>query len=243
MKLPAGVGNEQAEQRLKLWQALEDGYLAERPGGSGDAHALVYRRASRLMHSQAAAAFELEREPAEVRDAYGLGRFGQGCLLARRLVERGVPFVEITLGGIDGNAVGWDTHQNNFPAVRSLSGELDAGFATLLAELKDRGLLATTTILWMGEFGRTPTINNNGGRDHFPGAWSAVLAGGGIHGGMVHGSTSPDGMIVADNPASAADLIATLVTALGIKPETQNTTGLGRPIKISEGTPIRAVLN
>ncbi len=243
LKLPSGVETAQADERQRLWRALEDGYLAERPGGSGAAHRLVYERASRLMRSQAAAAFELEREPAKVRDAYGRGRFGQGCLLARRLVERGVPFVEVTLGSIEANSPGWDTHQNNFPAVRNLSGELDAAWSTLVAELKDRGLLESTTILWMGEFGRTPTINNNAGRDHFPAAWSAVLAGGGIRGGMAHGRTSPDGMTVADSPASAADLVATLATALGIDPEKQNTNDLGRPIKISEGTPIRAVLS
>ncbi len=241
--MPSGVETAQADERQRLWRALEDGYLAERPGGSGAAHRLVYERAGRLMRSQAAAAFELEREPAKVRDAYGRGRFGQGCLLARRLVERGVPFVEVTLGSIEANSPGWDTHQNNFPAVRNLSGELDAAWSTLVAELKDRGLLESTTILWMGEFGRTPTINNNAGRDHFPAAWSAVLAGGGIRGGMAHGRTSPDGMTVADSPASAADLVATLATALGIDPEKQNTNDLGRPIKISEGTPIRAVLS
>ncbi len=153
------------------------------------------------MHSEAAAAFDLEQETEKVRDAYGRGRFGQGCLLARRLVERGVPFVEVTLGSIDGNSPGWDTHQNNFPAVRNLSGELDAAWSALVAELQDRGLLESTTILWMGEFGRTPTINNNAGRDHFPAAWSAVLAGGGIRGGMAHGRTSDDGMTVADSPA------------------------------------------
>ena len=129
LKLPTGVETGQAGERLRLWQALEDGYLAQRPGGSAAAHRLVYERASRLMHSEAAAAFDLEQETEKVRDAYGRGRFGQGCLLARRLVERGVPFVEVTLGSIDGNSPGWDTHQNNFPAVRNLSGELDAAWS------------------------------------------------------------------------------------------------------------------
>jgi uncharacterized protein (DUF1501 family) len=194
------------------------------------------------MHSQAAKAFDLDSEPAEVRDAYGRGRFGQGCLLARRLVERGVPFVEVALGGFEGNSLGWDTHQNNFEQVKRLSAELDAGWSTLVAELADRGLLESTTILWMGEFGRTPMINAQGGRDHFPNAWTTVLAGGGVRGGQAYGRTSPDGMSVADNPLDAADVLSTLCAALGIDPATENTAELGRPIKIAEGRVIRDLL-
>jgi uncharacterized protein (DUF1501 family) len=206
------------------------------------AHQLVYRRAVRLMRSQAASAFDLEQEPTGVREAYGRGRFGQGCLLARRLVERGVPFVEVTLGGFEANSTGWDTHQNNFAAVKGLSAQLDAGWSTLVRELKDRGLLASTTILWMGEFGRTPQINPQGGRDHFPNAWSAVLAGGGIRGGQAYGRTSADGMTVEDNPVSASALLATLCAALGVDPATQNTNAMGRPIKIAEDQPLRDLL-
>ncbi len=242
LQLPGGVDAAQADRRLQLWDALEQGFVADRPGSSALAHQLVYRRAVRLMRSQAASAFNLEQEPTTVRDAYGRGRFGQGCLLARRLVERGVPFVEVTLGGIEGNSVGWDTHQNNFTAVKSLSGELDAGWSTLMRELADRGLLASTTILWMGEFGRTPQINAQGGRDHFPNAWSAVLAGGAIRGGQAYGRTSADGMAVEDNPVGSSALLATLCAALGIDPATQNTNSMGRPIKIAEGQPLRELL-
>ncbi len=194
------------------------------------------------MRSEAATAFDLEQEPAAVRDAYGRGRFGQGCLLARRLVERGVPFVEVSLGGFDANAVGWDTHQNNFTVVKNLSAELDAGWGTLMEELKQRGLLESTTILWMGEFGRTPQINAQGGRDHFPNAWSCVLAGGGIRGGGAYGRTSPDGTSVEENPTSAGGVLATLCAALGIDPAKQNTNDLGRPIKIADGEPIRELV-
>ena len=242
LQLPQGVDGDQSERRMKLWDTLEQGFLASRGGESATAHQLVYRRAVRLMRSQAASAFDLEQEPAAVRDAYGRGRFGQGCLLARRLVERGVPFVEVTLSGSDGNAVGWDTHQNNFSLVKTLSAELDAGWSTLLAELKDRGLLESTTILWMGEFGRTPKINAQAGRDHFPNAWSCVLAGGGIRGGQAYGRTSDDGMSVADKPVSTGDVLATLCAALGIDPEKQNTNDLGRPIKIAEGRPVSELL-
>ena len=129
-----------------------------------------------MIHSDAAAAFDLSQEPAKVRDTYGKGVFGQGCLLARRLVEHGVPFVEVSLSSSSAGSFGWDTHANNFEAVKALSAELDAGWASLLSDLSERGLLESTTIVWMGEFGRTPQINGQAGRDHFPKAWSCVLA-------------------------------------------------------------------
>jgi uncharacterized protein (DUF1501 family) len=182
----------------------------------------------------------LSQEPDEVREAYGRTVFGQGCLLARRLVERGVAFVEVSLGTSSGG-VGWDTHSDNFNAVRQLSGDLDSGWATLMRELDERGLLDSTTILWMGEFGRTPRINGNTGRDHFPTAWSAVLAGGGIAGGQAYGKTSDDGLTVADGQITAPDLLATLCEALGVG-GTYNTDGNGRPIPIAEGTSVKAVL-
>ena len=120
-----------------------------------------------------------------MRDAYGRNPFGQGCLLARRLVERGVPFVEVTLSSVNGQngGLGWDTHAQNFDAVKGLSTVLDAGWATLMHDLRTRGLLDSTLIVWMGEFGRTPKINEQAGRDHFPNAWSTVLAGGWSQGG------------------------------------------------------------
>jgi uncharacterized protein (DUF1501 family) len=137
--------------------------------------------------------------------------------------------------------VGWDTHSDNFNAVRQLSGDLDSGWATLMRELDERGLLESTTILWMGEFGRTPRINGNTGRDHFPSAWSAVLAGGGIAGGQAYGKTSDDGLTVVDGQITAPDLLATLCEALGVG-GTYNTDANGRPIPISEGASVRAVL-
>jgi hypothetical protein len=242
LKLPQQIDTARSDRRLELWRSLQNGFLESRPGGSAQAHQLVYDRAVRLMRSQAATAFDLEQESTTVRDAYGRGRFGQGCLLARRLIERDVPFVEITLGGFDGNGIGWDTHQGNFAAVKNLSTELDAGWSTLMQELSERGLLESTTILWMGEFGRTPKINAQGGRDHFPNAWSCVLAGGGIRGGQAYGSTSADGMEVAEKQTDAAGILATLCGALGIDPATQNTNDMGRPIAIVEGTPIKQLL-
>ncbi len=134
----------------------------------------------------------------------------------------------------DQNVFGWDTHQNNFESVKSLCGVLDPAWSTLIDDLKDRGLLETTTIVWMGEFGRTPKINENNGRDHFPAAWSTVLCGGGIRGGQVIGSSSPDGMTVADRPVNTPNLIATVCKAVGLDPETQNMSNIGRPIPLAD---------
>jgi arylsulfatase A-like enzyme len=153
-------------------------------------------------------------------------------LLARRLVERGVPFVEVTLTDFRSMNLGWDTHTSNFEAVKQLSQTLDPAWATLMEDLKTRGLLDSTLIVWMGEFGRTPKINPSQGRDHFPNAWSTVLAGGGIRGGQVIGKTSPDGETVIDRPVKVPDFLATVCKALGIDPLKQNDSNVGRPIRI-----------
>jgi len=241
--LVSGSDSDALDDRLKLWRTLQDDFLErKRSVASVIAHDTVYRRAVNLMHSDSAHAFDLTQEPDPVREAYGRGRFGQGCLMARRLLERGVSFVEVSLGRIGGGTVGWDTHTANFPAVQRLSEELDAGWSMLMSDLSDRGMLETTTILWMGEFGRTPQINGRAGRDHFPAAWTCVFAGGGIAGGQVFGQTSDDGMQVVDGKATAPDVIATLCEALGVSSETQNESGLGRPIRLTEGTAIHDVL-
>jgi uncharacterized protein (DUF1501 family) len=189
----------------------------------------------RLMRSRAARAFNLDDEPAALRDAYGRGAFGQGCLLARRLVERGVPFVEVALSRAEGaTGVSWDTHGQNFASVQELCGVLDPAWATLIEDLQARGLLDTTLVVWMGEFGRTPKINNNAGRDHFPAAWTTVLGGGGIKGGQVIGRTSADGNSVEERPVAVPDLMATICKALGIDPSKQNLSDVGRPIRIAD---------
>ncbi|WP_010585069.1 DUF1501 domain-containing protein [Schlesneria paludicola] len=183
-------------------------------------------RAVRLMRPEAAAAFNLEEETAQTRAAYGNGQFGQGVLLARRLVECGVPFVEVTLDG-------WDTHQNNFERVRDLCGTLDAAFSSLLSDLKSRGLLESTLVVCQGEFGRTPKINNNTGRDHWPASWAVALAGGGLQTGKTIGSTNEDGTTVADQRVSAPDLIATIAKSVGVDPQKQNMSNVGRPIRVA----------
>jgi hypothetical protein len=222
---PRDVAADQAESRYDLLKDLERSFISDHPTLVAQSHATAYDRAVRLMQSVGAKAFDLSGEPSAVRDAYGRNLFGQGCLLARRLVERGVPFVEVNLGG-------WDTHQNNFDAVKRLCGILDPAWAQLMTDLDARGLLETTTILWMGEFGRTPRINNGQGRDHFPNAWASVLAGGGIKGGQAYGKTSDDAMRVEGDPTGVPDLLATLCRALGIDHTKTNNSNVGRPIKI-----------
>jgi hypothetical protein len=238
----ADITTSRMDKRLKLWKGLQSEFLATHQVGAPKLHNTIYENAVSLMNSQDAKAFNLEEEPKEVREAYGNSVFGQGCLLARRLIERGVPFVEVSLGTNSGGA-GWDTHSDNFNQVKQLSGTLDAGWATLMKELNDRGLLDSTTILWMGEFGRTPRINPSAGRDHFPAAWSCVLAGGGIAGGQAFGKTSEDGMEVVDGKAGAEDVLATLCQALGVPADTSQLSNVGRPISITDGTPIQSVLS
>lgn len=238
------VRTDKWKRKVDLWRTLESDFLkSHSSAAAAQAHSTVYESALRLIDSEAAEAFNLAKEPAKVRQSYGDGAFGQGCLMARRLIERGVGFVEVTLGNFTDGSVGWDTHAGNFPAVRQLSGELDTGWSTLLTELADRDLLQDTTILWMGEFGRTPNINNNAGRDHFPGAWSCVFAGGGIQGGGAVGKTSKDGMEVTDGKVNQSDILATLCQALGVDHEKENISQIGRPIALTNGSPIQEILS
>lgn len=240
LSLPPGIDAKRQDARLALWQDQQSQFLARHPSGAAEAQATIFQSAVKMMHPDAASAFDLSQESTETRELYGRGTFGQGCLIARRLVERHVPFVEVTLGG---NGLGWDTHQGNFPAVERLSKELDQGWSTLLRELSERDLLESTTICWMGEFGRTPNINNTAGRDHFPDAWTCVLSGGGIAGGQAYGKTDEAGREVTDGKTEVQDLLATLCRAVGVDPATEHFSPQARPIKISEGTAIDQVLS
>jgi uncharacterized protein (DUF1501 family) len=173
-------------------------------------------------------AFDVSQETDTVRDKYGRTPFGQGCLLARRLVEAGVTFVEVESNG-------WDTHQDNFNRVRTLSETVDPALAALVGDLKERGLLAKTLVVWMGEFGRTPRINPNTGRDHYPRAFTVALAGGGVKGGQVIGATTDDGTSVKERPVTVPDLFCTFCHALKINPRKENIGTLNRPVKIVDG--------
>jgi hypothetical protein len=243
--LGATVPTEQVDARIELLKDLEADFGSSHKGVSPRSHQTAYDRAVRLMKTDAAKAFNLEEENSSARDAYGRSLFGQGCLLARRLVERGVPFVEVSLGGINGNALGWDTHANNFDTVKGLSAVLDQAWATLMDDLKERGLIDSTLIVWMGEFGRTPKIARGNGRDHWPNSWSTVLAGGGIRGGQVIGKTSASGEGIDERPVSVPDFVSTVCHALGVNPKKQNDSNVGRPIRVADptATPIMEVVS
>jgi uncharacterized protein (DUF1501 family) len=222
---PPRIGKGQADARVDILEQVERDFLIEHADASVRSHQNAYQRAVRLMRSAAAAAFELDAEKSSVRDAYGRNLFGQGCLLARRLVEHRVPFVEVSLDG-------WDTHNDNARTVRSLSETVDVAWSALMTDLKERGLLETTTIVWMGEFGRTPQFGRPDGRDHWPNSFSAVLVGGGIRGGQVIGDTGPDGASIKQRPVTVPEFLATICGALGIDYQKQNDSNAGRPIGV-----------
>jgi hypothetical protein len=234
------VAQHEFDGRVGLLQEMEQAFSRDYKADAANGHSTTYRRAVELMKSKEAKAFDLALEPASSRKKYGEGKFSEGCLLARRLIETGVSFVEVTLGG-------WDTHQDNFDRVKNLSKQADAGMSALLGDLKQRGLLDSTLVIWMGEFGRTPKINTRGakpGRDHYPRAWTLLMAGGGIKGGQVIGKTDQEGGTVVDRQVSALDFLATVCSALGIDANKQNTTPTGRPIRIVDkgATPVKELL-
>jgi len=226
--LRAGVAAGQFDSRVSLLEELEQGFNRTHHSSLNAAHRTTLQRAVTLMRDQGIRAFDLAQEPASAREAYGSSKFGEGCLMARRLIEAGVSFVEVTLGG-------WDTHQNNFERVRQLSGQVDPAMSALTRDLRDRGMLDDTLIIWMGDFGRTPRINARGaqpGRDHYPRAWSSVMIGGGIKGGQVIGKTDAEAATVTERPVNALDFMATVCRLLGIDHEKQNHAPNGRPIRI-----------
>jgi uncharacterized protein (DUF1501 family) len=223
-------------RRKGALDALDAQFLAETGDAKVKSRDEVYAKAVRMMHSPRLKAFELGDEPDSVRAAYGASDFGKGVLMARRLVEAGVKFVEVTLDG-------WDTHQDNFGKTEKLMGALDPAFAALVRELDERSLLDSTLVLCCGEFGRTPKINANEGRDHHPQAWSAVLAGGGVRGGVLHGETDDEGAKVVKGASGVPDLFATVATLLGLDPAKEVITPRGRPVELTDkGKPIAAIM-
>jgi RNA polymerase sigma factor (sigma-70 family) len=195
-----------------------------------EAFAKIDKDRAEAMRKATAKAFDLSEEKEYLRVLYGQNGFGQGCLLARRLVERGVPVVEVTFGG-------WDTHADNFEAIKTLSKRLDDGFAFLLKDLADRKLLDSTLVVCMGEFGRTPRINQSAGRDHWMHGFSVVLAGAGIKGGQVIGRTSDDGVRILERPVTPPELHATIFRALNVDPSKENRTDQGQAVPlVDKGT-------
>lgn len=228
------VDNEVLARRLALTAQLDEEF-AQRGGSAAVAEKReVYDRASRFVLSPRLKAFDLQGEPERLRDAYGRTNFGQGCLLARRLVEQGVSFVEVISTG-DRNDAGWDTHQKGFRDTPNLCQEVDPAYATLLRDLKDRGLLEDTLVVWMGEFGRTPKLKPDGGRDHYATGWITALAGAGVRGGQVIGATDDDGVDITDRPVSVQDLFKTFCHVLDVDPHGEYWTSDARPIKLVEG--------
>jgi len=225
--LDGGIDRARLDQRLAMLSAIEDKFITEKRGSASMEHKKVLEKTTRLMSSSQMEAFKVSKEPKEMLEKYGENGFGRGCLLARRLVERGVPFVEVDLGG-------WDNHADIFPTLRDQKlPVLDQAMSALVSDLSDRGMLDDTVIMWMGEFSRTPNINGGGGRDHWARSWSTVVGGGGFQRGIVVGETSADGKEVVTEPYTSQDLMASVLKSLGISLETTFTAKNGRPMKIA----------
>ncbi len=241
--LAASVDATRFGRQFELLGELERSFYHAYQAPASQAHTTMLRNSVRMMQAREVQAFELAREPATLRDRYGRTSFGQGCLLARQLIEVGVPFVEVNMGlGNDG----WDTHVNNFPRTRTLSAQVDSGMSALIEDLRDRGRLDSTLVVWMGEFGRSPQITSGGGRNHHARAWSTVLVGGGIRGGQVIGRTDQTAAAVTERPISVVDFMATICHILGIDYTRNNLSPEGRPVRIVDDrnvTPIRELLS
>jgi uncharacterized protein (DUF1501 family) len=225
--LKIGIDAARLNQRMVMLASLEKSFVKQERGQSAQDHANVLEKTVALMTSKQMDAFKVSQESEDVRKRYGNSSFGRGCLMARRLVEQGVPFVEVDLGG-------WDTHANNFRTLGDTKlPELDKAMGSLIADLDERGLLKDTAIIWMGEFGRTPRINGNAGRDHWARSWSIVLGGAGMKGGIAVGRTNSDGTEVDGESYTSQDAMASVCKALGISLETTFTSRNGRPMKIA----------
>ncbi|MCA9042462.1 MAG: DUF1501 domain-containing protein [Planctomycetaceae bacterium] len=221
------VSGDRFDKRLGLLGQIDSRYAERGAASLVKSHQQLYSKTRNMITSPDLKAFDFSEEPEAMKNAYGNNKFGQGCLLARRLIEAGTTFVEVTLGG-------WDTHTEVFSRTDKLISQVDPAFATLVTDLKTRGLLETTTVLLMGEFGRTPKINPRGGRDHFPRVFNLALAGGGVRGGQVIGSSSEDGQEVKDRPVTVPDLFCSLCHTLELDPKSETMSPLGRPMKIVE---------
>ncbi|OQZ05845.1 MAG: hypothetical protein B6D36_08045 [Planctomycetes bacterium UTPLA1] len=224
--VPQGVGERRFNDRLKLLSEFDRSFRAKYPRHPVlDGFAEHYNAALLMMRPRTAKVFNLDAEPDAVRAAYGeTSGFGQGCLLARRLVQYGVRFIEVALPG-------WDTHQDNFETVKAKSGELDVAVSTLIEDLRAKDLWDQTVVILTSEFGRTPNINGNQGRDHWPRVWSTVIGGGGLVGGQVIGA-SDRGHEVADRPIRVGELHATICQALDIDWTRSNKSSEGRPFRV-----------
>jgi len=232
-----GLGEDRFKQRMALSAELDQDFVADYPQRKVKAYSEMYDGAIKMMKSEDLIAFDLTRENDAMRDTYGRDPFGQGCLLARRLVERGVRFVEVTHGY-------WDSHSANFVATPDLCNKLDRALSTLLVDLHARGLLESTLIVIGTEFGRTPDTNQNVGRDHYPKAFSCFLAGGGIAGGRVYGKTDKEGREVIEGRTEIPDFNATIAYALGLPLDKIVYSPSNRPFTVCDkGQPITTLFS
>ena len=234
--LAPGTTKWRLDDREKLLKAQNDDFRRDHDDRKVLEHQKAAERAFALLRSPHVKAFDVSKEPEEARKLYGATPFGRACLLARRLVQAGTRFVEVSLGD-------WDTHADNFNRTAALAEQCDQGMSALLTDLGRQSMLGDTLVVWLSEFGRTPRVNVANGRDHFSKAWSCALAGGGIQGGRVIGETNADGTAIAKRPVTVVDLFATFYKQLGIDSEKKHQSGTGRPVKIlDDGMPIKELL-
>ena len=227
--LKMGLDDDRLMQRMYALDLIEKGFIGQNRGSAASDHQKILKKTLNLMTSKQMDAFKVASEPEEVKERYGATNFGRGCLMARRLVEQGVPFIEVGLGG-------WDNHQNIHTTLADTKlPEMDKAMSALVQDLEERGLLEDTAIIWMGEFGRTPRINGNAGRDHWARSWSVAVGGGGLKGGLAIGATNDDGTRVETEPYTSQDVMASVCKGLGISLQTTFTSRSGRPMKIANG--------
>lgn len=238
LSLPEGIPLPRMTDRLGLRGTLEN-----QRGKGGDAGFDDYQnRALELIQSdEVHKAFRIENESDKTRDRYGRTTLGQSLLLARKLVESGVRFINVNDKVINGQDANWDSHANIFPRHKELLAPFDQGFSALIEDLQERGLLDETLVLVMGEFGRTPRVNASAGRDHWPNCYCAVMAGGGVRAGATFGESDREGAYPASDGVTPADMTATLLSRFGIDPKAEILDPLGRPLPLSEGTVSRGL--
>lgn len=224
---PSGITQSRFKKRLDMLKKLDSGFSDKHKQLSVGSYNQAYTDAVKLMRSSDLAAFDIDQESKSTKAAYGNTKFGSGCLLARRLVEHGVRYVEVMSGG-------WDTHNENFDRLETLVPAIDQGLSALLADLDARGLLEDTMVVLASEFGRTPDIDEDNGRNHYPKAFSALLAGGGVKGGMRYGKTDKEGREVIEDPMSIPDLNATIAYGCGVPTDHVLTSPSGRPFKVAD---------
>ena len=225
--LEMGLDDDRLYQRMAALDLIEKGFISQKRGLAAENHQKILKKTLNLMTSEQMEAFKVNKEPPEVLERYGNNGFGKGCLMARRLVEQGVPFIEVDNGG-------WDNHSNIHTTLADTKLPLiDKAMSALVEDLDQRGLLEDTAIIWMGEFSRTPRINGNAGRDHWARSWSVVVGGGGMNGGIAVGATNENGTRVDTEPYTSQDVMASICKALGISLQTTFTSNSGRPMKIA----------